>query len=352
MTGKEALLQIHGRLTPAGTSRQLDAALLAEDGKGTASELYLARVDMDDVTRVKIAEVLPMIGGGDTRIRLTTGDIFAIHGGVDTSVLEPHYPKSARLGSRLSRMEMVGWRGVIVLSLVFFGLLAGFRYAIAPMGDLLAKAAPLSLVARGSDLVLAQLDMTVLDTSTLPTAQRDRLSAEFERMRRLAPADFADTKLHFRKAPLIGPNAFALPGNDVVLLDELVIFADDEEVVLAVLAHEFGHVIERHALRQIMRSAVVAMGVSLLVGAEESILEEIVGFGSGLVLSGQSHEFELEADHVSVKWMRELGHDTQALARFFKRLSTDCGTLCDGGGLLASHPSFSDRIEALTSQPE
>ena len=72
----------------------------------------------------------------------------------------------------------------------------------------------------------------------------------------------------------------------MVLLDDLVTFADDEAVVLAVLAHEFGHVIERHALRQIMRSAVVAMGVSLLVGAEDPILEEIVGFGGGLSSRG------------------------------------------------------------------
>ena len=127
---------------------------------------------------------------------------------------------------------------------------------------------------------------------------------------------------------------------------------EHEDVVLAVLAHEFGHVIERHALRHIMRSAVVAMGVSLLVGAEESILEEIVGFGGGLVLSGQSREFELAADHVSADWMRQLGHDTDALARFFQRLADDCGPLCDGGGLMASHPSFADRIRALEHQSD
>ena len=77
-----------------------------------------------------------------------------------------------------------------------------------------------------------------------------------------------------------------------MLLDELVTYVEDDDVVFAVLAHELGHVTGRHALRQVMRSAVVAMGVSLIVGAEESILEEIIGFGGGLVLSGQSRAFE------------------------------------------------------------
>ena len=51
-----------------------------------------------------------------------------------------------------------------------------------------------------------------------------------------------------------------------------------------VLAHELGHVAEQHALRQVMRSAVVAIGVSLMVGSEGSILEEVAGFGGSLLL--------------------------------------------------------------------
>ncbi len=47
----------------------------------------------------------------------------------------------------------------------------------------------------------------------------------------------------------------------------LALCADDDNVVLGVLAQELGHVAERHALRQVMRSAVVAIGVSLLVGS-------------------------------------------------------------------------------------
>ena len=134
-------------------------------------------------TAGNIREVLPTIGGGDTRIRLSTGDVFIISGTAEISELEQYFPRQGRLGASLSRMELVGWRGMVLLSLIFLSLLIGFRFAIAPAGDLLAKAAPPSLVAKGSGLVLAQLDMTVLEESALPDQQRQRLQAEFERMK-------------------------------------------------------------------------------------------------------------------------------------------------------------------------
>ena len=283
-------MQIHGRLTSRGTSNQRDAALMVHEREGEPDILFLASEDINQLRPVTIGEVLPSIGAGDTRIRLSTGDVFTVDFSSDITALEPFFPRRGRFGATLSRLEMVGWRGVILLSVIFVGMLLGFRLAIAPVGDLLAKSAPTSLVERGSGLVLAQLDMTVLQESSLPASQRQRLIDEFDRMRQLAPPEFADTRLHFRKAPLIGPNAFALPGNDVVLLDDLVTFADDEAVVLAVLAHEFGHAIERHALA---RSCAVPW--SRWVSAfccRYSIPKKLSALAVGSSL-GQSREFEL-----------------------------------------------------------
>jgi len=341
-------MQVQGRLIRAGTTTIIPAALLAGKGQGCDTDvLFLARSDQQDVEQITIVHVLPKIGGGDLRLRLSTGDVISFSTETDVTSLERFFPPKAKAGTRLSQLEKVGWRGILALSVMFLAALAGLRMVIAPTGDVLAQLVPDNLVERGSNLVLAQLDMTLLEDSHLTEATRQRLTDEFDRMRQLAAPEFASTELHFRRAPAIGPNAFALPGNDIVLLDELVNFANDDDVVLAVVAHEFGHVTGRHALRQVMRSAVVAIGIGLIVGAEETILEEIVGFGGNIVLSGHSRDFELEADQVSADWMHRLGHDAEALPRFFQKLQNECGNLCDGGGLLASHPSFRDRIEAL-----
>ena len=341
-------MQFRGTLTKSGTTISVEAALLVAEPDQPSGTLFLARADSKGVEQISIAEVLPMIGGGDTRLRLSTGDVFRLPTGQQTTRLEAFYPRRNQLGARLSRLEMVRWRGAILLAVLFIGIVAGLRFAIAPVGDLMARAMPASLVERASDMVLDQLDLVLLSQSTLSEEEQDRLRADFALLVPLAPEQFADTELHFRSAPAIGPNAFALPGNDIVLLDELVSFADDDDVVLGVLAHELGHVAEQHALRQVMRSAVVAIGVGLLLGSEESLLEEIVSFGGSLVLMENSRGFELEADSLSADWMEAIGRDPQALVRFFKRLSDECGGLCDGGGMLASHPSFRDRVENLS----
>ena len=341
-------MQFHGTLTKAGTTIQVDAALLVAEPNQPASTLFLARADNSGVEPVSIAEVLPMIGGGDTRLRLSTGDIFRLPAGREHARLEALYPARSRLGATLSRLEMVRWRGAILLTLIFVMLAVGFRFAIAPVGDILARAMPETLVARASNMVLAQLDLAILSESQLSQEEQDRIRADFALLVPLAPAQFADTELHFRSAPAIGPNAFALPGNDVVLLDELVSFADDEDVVLGVLAHELGHVAKQHALRQVMRSAVIGIGIGLFLGNENSILEEIVGFGGSLVMMENSRGFELEADSLSADWMAAIGRDPDALVRFFTQLADECGVSCNGGGMLASHPSFGERVTALS----
>jgi len=132
-----------------------------------------------------------------------------------------------------------------------------------------------------------------------------------------------------------------------VLLDELATYVDNDDVIFAVLAYELRYVIGRHEPRQVMRSALVAMDVSIIVGAEEVILEGVIGFGGGLVLSEQSRTFEIEANTASQEWLVATSRDPRALVFFFKKLKEDCAIMCDGGGFLDSPPPFGMRIEQI-----
>ncbi|MBL6625781.1 MAG: M48 family metallopeptidase [Alphaproteobacteria bacterium] len=340
-------MQFHGNLTEAGSTRRVRAALLVDEPGQSPQTLCLAREDDTPVVQVSVADVIPAIGGGDTRLRLASGDIFHLAASTDSRPLEPFFPETVQRGAVLARIEAVGWRGATILAVLFLLLIAGIRFSIAPAGDLLAQLVPPHIVERGSSMVLQQLDTLLFEESQLPVVEQDRIRADFETLLPLVPAKFHNTRLHFRSAPGIGPNAFALPGNDIVLLDELVDFADNDDVVLGVLAHELGHVVHQHALRSVTRGAVVAIGVSLLVGSQDSIFEEIAGFGSSLVLSRQSREFEAEADGMAQGWIREAGRDKQALITFLEKLAAECGAMCEGGSILDSHPSLADRISAL-----
>lgn len=56
-------------------------------------------------------------------------------------------------------------------------------------------------------------------------------------------------RLLFRRGGRVGADAFALPSGAIIVTDELIALAKHEYEVVAVLAHEIGHVRNRHGLR-------------------------------------------------------------------------------------------------------
>ena len=100
---------------------------------------------------------------------------------------------------------------------------------------------------------LAGLDRVALRPSTLPLATQKRLGERFAAACRAA-GDATPYRLEFRASPALGPNAFALPSGIIVMTDELVRLARNDQEVLGVLAHELGHVRHRHVMRRLLRS--------------------------------------------------------------------------------------------------
>ncbi len=341
-------MRYFGHLSPAGTTERIEAVLLVGEPDQAHGTLFLALQGRQNVQQVTIAKATAPIGNSAWRLILSTGDIVHLTAEAVDDKLMAFMPANTVHKARLGRLENVRWRGILIMALLFLGVVYGFRQSIVPLGDLASKAVSIKLADRISELTLSQLDQVFFDQSQLSKAERDIVTADFERLLAVAPPDFQNTRLHFRTAPLMGPNAFALAGNDIVILDEMITFADDREIVSAVLAHELGHVINRHALRQIMRSVVFTIGVSVAIGADESIIEEMAALGGSFILSKYAREFELEADQVSVDMLRRVDIAPDTLAVFFKKLQATCGDKCDGGNFLASHPSFDSRIDAIS----
>jgi len=341
-------MQYFGHMTLIGTTTRLRAALMVGEPGQTAGSVYLAVEGRSHPQLITIAKDLAPIGSGNWRLTLSTGDIMHLPQDAVDAELQGLFPVLAQRSARLGWLENIRWRGLIVLVLLMLGLGYGFRMAIAPLGDLATNAVSYELSDRISRLTLYQLDLTpLLQESQLSAEEQAEIQTGFDDLLALAPAEFQNTRLHFRHSPAIGPNAFALAGNDVVLLDDMVDFANDPDILLAVLAHELGHVVNRHAMRQIMRSVVFTVGVSVAIGADDSIVEEMASLGGSFILAEYAREFELEADQVSTDMLAKTGRDPLALAVFFEQLQDECGEACDGDSFLASHPSFDTRIEAI-----
>ena len=68
----------------------------------------------------------------------------------------------------------------------------------------------------------------------------------------------------------MGANAVALPAGIIIMTDALVELSENDEELAAVLAHEIGHVRNRHALRALLQNSVVAGSIILVTGDASS----------------------------------------------------------------------------------
>lgn len=150
-------------------------------------------------------------------------------------------------------------------------------------------------------------------------------------------------------------NAFALPGGFIGVHTGLITAAESESEVAAVLAHEIGHVVQRHIARMIARqkqvSLVAMAGMILALLAARSNPQAAMGtmmMGNEAARSSMlsfSREAEREADRVGFEIMRQAGFDVQAMVSFFMRLQ-QAGRFYESNApaYLRTHPVTTERI--------
>lgn len=224
-------------------------------------------------------------------------------------------------------------------------LAAGYRIGLPWAAEAAARALPAETARLLGARALETFDATVFDASELDPERRARLAARLAALR--APdGGLPPHALHFRRAPSVGANAFALPGGEIVVTDALVELAVGDDELLGVLAHELGHLRERHAVRRLIQASVVGLVVALWLGDVSAIG---TGLPAAMLEAKYSRDFEREADAFAAEVLRANGLDTRPLADLLDRLEASHG----GGkgdassGYLASHPASEERRRAL-----
>jgi len=141
-------------------------------------------------------------------------------------------------------------------------------------------------------------------------------------------------------------NAFALPGGHIVVLRGLLEKAGGPNEVAAVLAHEIGHVSERHPTQTAIRVLGVGLIADLLTGDGSAIVEAISELGGALLLMNYSRDMERQADAAGREYLRRAGLSPNAMAKFFSRLhkATPAGAANSLAGYFSSHPPLEARV--------
>ena len=289
----------------------------------------------------RVAHLLARTGGG------------SLHGddGAAWDAFAGQRPDAAR-ESLVVRAQQ-SWRGVLVAVVLLIGVaVAGYRWGVPAVAGGVLAALPLSADKAVGDLALDGIEGRWLKPSALPAARRAQIAAGFERLVQAAfpdPVERPAYTLRFH-ASKIGPNAFALPGGTIVLTDELVTLMDGrDDAVLGVLAHELGHVRQRHGMRMVVQVSLIGAATSVALGDFSSVL------AAAPALMGQlaySRDAEREADAESVRLMKAAGIRPDAMVEFFERVQRwkdseegrKLGADIDLGIGFSSHPADAERV--------
>lgn len=156
-------------------------------------------------------------------------------------------------------------------------------------------------------------------------------------------------------------NAFALPGGFIGAHSGLVLAAQSESELASVLAHEIGHVSQRHIARMLgqqRQDSLIPLATAILAvlaaRSNPDASAALVMGGEGLAIQRQlkfSREAEREADRIGLQIMKEAGFETTGMISFFTRMQNATRSYSDAvPAFLRSHPLTTERIADIQAR--
>ncbi len=215
------------------------------------------------------------------------------------------------------------------------------KYGVPAVAQGITRATSPALEKQLGEQIIKGMDFKYgyFSPSQLPLARQNAISNAMHRLceKQACPA----YQLEFRQGGAIGANAFALPGGFILLTDELVALSQSDDEVIAVLAHEMGHVQYRHAMQQTLQGTLAGMVLVALTGDFNSIAS---GLPAVVMQLSYSRDMELQADQYALQAMQKACIPTHVFADILTRLSQKSGA-DNTPELISSHPDTKARVQ-------
>lgn len=287
------------------------------------------------------------LGAAPRTLRLPDGSFCEI---ADPAALEPLLRQLGHTDSWVDRAQRSWAYAGVALLLFIASCAAAYVWGLPWAAQQTAQRLPSEVLEILSAQTLEFLDDHLLETSQLDLPRQRELQAGFDAL--IKPQGALPYRILFRAGGALGANALALPDGRIVLLDELVKLADNDEQIHAVLGHELGHVYHRHGLRMLVQSTLVGAVSTWWFGDTSALL---VAAPTVLLNAQYSRQLESEADAYGAALLRANQLTTARLGEMLKKLMEAHGMGSSGksGGqrrwldYLASHPAPQERIQAL-----
>lgn len=306
------------------------------------------RLSGDEIERedaLAAVDISEKLGRAPRIIRYADGAHCEVH---DHEALEPFLESMGHREGLVDRWQRRWLPALASAVLVVAAAAAAYVWGLPWASARMAERLPAVVARTMSSQVLEALDSHILFPSKLAFDRQQKLTAMFEQLQTPGSVQVPH-RLLFRAAPQLGPNAMALPDGTIVLLDELVAITDNDQQILAALAHELGHVRYRHGLDLLLRGAAVGTFMAWWLGDFSSL---IAAAPAAVLQARHSREFEVQADAYAASLLRANGIEPARLAEMLEKLQRAHDRGDDkqnpvGSDYLSSHPATDQRIRAL-----
>jgi len=172
----------------------------------------------------------------------------------------------------------------------------------------------------------------------------DRIGQELAKYSNLKGMNY-----HFGILKKEGPNAFSIPGGYIYVTSDLFDYTQSDHELAGILAHEIGHVIHNHALKQTRDNTkytlLTILGTLLTGEPDVAILGKLTTI---TLLNQYSREYEEEADLTAIDLMLKAGYNPVGFLTYMERqYSREMFRPSINLGIFQTHPDTLNRVNYI-----
>ena len=186
-----------------------------------------------------------------------------------------------------------------------------------------------------------------------PLVKDDELQRYVNRIGRwiAVQSERADLPWHFGVIESADVNAFAAPGGYILITRGLYASLSDETELAGVLGHEIAHVVARHHIELMRKTALVQEGREVVEkrvkGDKEELLRRLVGNGAEIFARRLDQNAEFEADRKGVVLATRAGYGPYGLPAVLQKIGSVAKNDDRVQLLFKTHPLPDERLRRL-----
>lgn len=233
------------------------------------------------------------------------------------------------------------WIAALVLTVV--GFIYGLPFAAEPVAAML----PLKWEEALGRSVRTQAISLLAGRAKTCTGSREGTAAMTRLVNKLAGT--VNSRYRFRVVVIDHElvNAFAAPGGYVIVFRGLIDKTPTPEGLAGVMAHEMGHVIERHGTEAIVRAIGTGIVLGALFGDTSAIGGAATDLATNLMTKSHGRDAEREADLIGVTMLNRADIRADGFADFFDRIAKLQPEQSGLSSYLSTHPSSTERAKKV-----